>query len=149
VPGEAAEGVVAAAVAEREADGHEQAAHGGERPPAEAGLASRLRERLLPPADAERTCLLLRSYTAVCRTNDTLLNVSGGTSDDRHELRVGRHQRPAERGGGGGAAAGSAARREPCWVCVSFLAPHHHHASEFLPSCVSWTCMWAIRCFAD
>jgi len=68
VPGEAAEGVVSVAGAEPEADGHEQAAHGGERPPAEAGLAARLRERLLPPADAaERThrlshaCLLLLS----------------------------------------------------------------------------------------
>jgi hypothetical protein len=59
VPGEAAEGVVPAAGAEPEADGHEQAAHGGERPPAEAGLAARLRERLLPPADAERTRLSL------------------------------------------------------------------------------------------
>jgi hypothetical protein len=42
VPGEAAEGVVAASGAEPEADGLEQAAHGGERPPAEAGLAARL-----------------------------------------------------------------------------------------------------------
>ena len=61
VPGEAAEGVVPAAGAEPEADGHEQAAHGGERPPAEAGLAARLRERLLPPADAERTRFSLSS----------------------------------------------------------------------------------------
>lgn len=128
VPGEAAEGVVAAAGAEPEADGHEQAAHGGERPPAEAGLAARLRERLLPPADAERTCpSSLSDYASPpplpthCEPTNKP-SVAGGLGDDGHELRVGRHQRrPAERRGGGGATAGSAARREPCRVRDSFF----------------------------
>jgi hypothetical protein len=49
-------------------------------------------------------------------------NVSGGPGDDGHELRLGGHQRPPERGCG---AAGSTTRREPCWVRDSFLALHH------------------------
>lgn len=135
VPGEAAEGVVAAAGAEPEADGHEQAAHGGERPPAEAGLAARLRERLLPPADAERTrtlcplSVISRLHSSHCevrtQTNKPSVGVAGGLGHDGHELRVRRHQRrpAAERRGGGGATAtaGSAARREPCRVCLRFF----------------------------
>ena len=154
VPGEAAEGVVAASGAEPEADGHEQAAHGGERPPAEAGLAARLRERLLPPADAERTCLssLVSSHIffffALQATNSSAVgDVAGGADDDGHELRVSGHQRPPERGGGA-TAGGSAARREPCWVCHSFLATGLAspcsfclcHAFAYLATCKQLVC---------
>ena len=157
VPGEAAEGVVAAAGAEPEADGHEQAAHGGERPPAEAGLAARLRERLLPPADAERTCRSLSCppshiffFFFALQTNSPSSaagDVAGGADDDGHELRVSGHQRPPERGGGA-TAGGSAARREPCWVCHSFLATGLAspcsfclcHAFAYLATCKQLVC---------
>lgn len=47
--------------------------------------------------------------------------VAGGAGDHGHELRVGRHQWPPERGRGG--ATSPAARRRPCWVRTrSFLA---------------------------
>jgi hypothetical protein len=55
------------------------------------------------PSLAERRWVLLLSAQR-CR----ILLLFG-----RAELRLGRHQRPAERGGG---AAASATRREPCWV---------------------------------
>jgi hypothetical protein len=83
-------------------------------------------------------------------------NVSGGPGDDGHELRVGGHQRPPERGCG---AAGSTTRREPCWVRDSFLVPRRLPTSLFLfPFIMLWdsylaVCArhgrWTARCLAD
>jgi hypothetical protein len=56
--------------------------------------------------------LCLCSSLCCVRADDVV--VAGGAGDHGHELRVGRHQWPPERGRGG--ATSPAARRRPCWV---------------------------------